>query len=192
MTSNINKTDIYLTFTLEEETFAVEVVNVREVLDYTNTTRVPRTPDFMRGVINLRGGVVPVMDMRVKFGMPRVEDTVDTCIIVMEISLDGETTVIGAVADSVNEVFEISSENVEPPPQIGTSLDTEFIKGMGKQGDNFIIMLDIDKVFSDLELEIAKEVREHAPVFAGEAHPHETIHTDVVSDGDEISGAATP
>ena len=154
MTSRINKTDTYLTFTLEEETFAVEVANVREVLDYTTITRVPRTPDFMRGVINLRGGVVPVVDMRKKFKLPDVEDTVDTCIIVVEVSLDGDTTVIGALADSVQEVFELADDQIEPPPSIGTRLDTDFIRGMGKQGDQFTIILDIDKVFSVDELSL--------------------------------------
>ena len=100
-TSTIRETATYLTFTLGEELFAVNVQNVREVLDFTAITKVPRTPDFMRGVINLRGSVVPVIDMRLKFGMSGTEATVDTCVIVMEITLDGETNVIGALADSV-------------------------------------------------------------------------------------------
>jgi len=142
----------YLTFKLDSETFALQVVNVREVLDLTDITRVPRTPGFMRGVINLRGGVVPVVDMRRKFNLPEIEDTVDTCIIVVEVNLDGDTTVIGALADSVEEVFELTDDQIEPPPSIGTRLDTDFIRGMGKQGDQFIIVLDIDKVFSVDEL----------------------------------------
>lgn len=153
----IEKAATYLTFMLGDEVFAVDVQNVREVLDYTSITKVPRTPDFMRGVINLRGSVVPVIDMRLKFGMESTEDTVDTCVIVMEISLDGETTVIGALADSVKEVFDLDPGQIEPPPRIGTRLNTEFIRGMGKNEEQFIIILDIDRVFSADELALVGE-----------------------------------
>jgi purine-binding chemotaxis protein CheW len=148
----IRKNATYLTFTLGEEVFAVDVQKVREVLDFTSITKVPRTPDFMRGVINLRGSVVPVIDMRLKFGMEGTEEAVDTCVIVMEVSLDDETTVIGALADSVKEVFDLDPEQIEPPPRIGTSLNTEFIHGMGKHNEQFIIILDINRVFSADEL----------------------------------------
>ena len=155
----IEKAATYLTFMLDGEVFAIDVQNVREVLDYTSITRVPRTPDFMRGVINLRGSVVPVIDMRLKFGMESTDDTVDTCVIVMEISLDGETTVIGALADSVKEVFDLDPAQIEPPPRIGTRLNTEFIRGMGKHEDQFIIILDIDRVFSADELVLVGEAK---------------------------------
>jgi purine-binding chemotaxis protein CheW len=154
--ANITETRTYLTFTLDEEDFAVDVINVREVLDFTNVTRVPRTPDFMKGVINLRGSVVPVVDMRIKFGLPEVEATVDTCIIVMEVNMEGDATVIGALADSVKEVFELDPNSIEPAPRIGTRLETEFISGMGKYNDDFIIILDINQVFSADELELFK------------------------------------
>jgi purine-binding chemotaxis protein CheW len=150
--TGIEKMTTYLTFTLENEIFAVDVQKVREVLDYTSITKVPRTPDFMRGVINLRGSVVPVIDMRLKFGMQQTEDTVDTCVIVMEVELDGDRTVIGALSDSVKEVFELDPSQIEPPPRIGTRLNTDFIKGMGKQDEQFIIILDIDRIFSADEL----------------------------------------
>jgi purine-binding chemotaxis protein CheW len=145
----------YLTFKLGEEMFAVDIAKVREVLDFTTVTRVPRTPEFMRGVINLRGGVVPVVDLRLKFGMSRTENTVNTCIIIVEVMVDGDTTVLGALADSVQEVIDLGPENIEPAPRIGTKLRTEFITGMGKQNDRFVIILDIDRVFSagDLALE---------------------------------------
>ena len=142
----------YLTFRLEDEVFALDITQVREVLDFTTVTKVPRTPDFMRGVINLRGSVVPVVDMRLKFGMSRTEQTVNTCIIIVEISLDGEKLVIGALADSVQEVIEIEPGHIEPPPRIGTRLNTEFIKGMGKRDEQFIIILEINKIFSSSEL----------------------------------------
>ena len=153
----ITETRTYLTFTLDEEDFAVDVSNVREVLDFTNVTKVPRTPDFMKGVINLRGSVVPVVDMRLKFGLEEADATVDTCIIVVEVDMEGEATIIGALADSVKEVFELDPNSIEPPPRIGTRLETEFISGMGKYNDDFIIILDINEVFSADELIIFKE-----------------------------------
>ena len=173
--AEITETKTYLTFTLDEEDFGVDVSNVREVLDFSNVTKVPRTPDYMKGVINLRGSVVPVVDMRIKFGLEEAEATVDTCIIVMEVEMEGEATVIGALADSVKEVFELDPNSIEPPPRIGTRLDTEFISGMGKYKDNFIIILDINEVFSAEELDLFKDAidspaaKKSKPVKSGEA-----------------------
>ena len=138
----------YITFTLDEELFAVNVAHIRAVLDLTTITRVPRAPEFLRGVINLRGSVVPVVDMRSKFDMPGTEGTVNTSIIIMEITLDEESTVIGALVDSVQEVLSLEQDHIEPPPRFGTRLSTKFIKGMIKCDDKLIIILDIDKVFS--------------------------------------------
>ncbi len=152
----IQETRQYLTFKLSEEVFGVDVAQVREILDFVKITKVPQTPDFMCGVINLRGSVVPVVDMNLKFGMSKTEKTVNTCIVVVEVNLDGNTTIIGALVDSVQEVFEIESQNIEPAPRIGTRLKTDFIKGMGKQADRFIIILDIDKVFTTEELELVQ------------------------------------
>ena len=142
----------YLTFQLGEEVFGLDVSNVREILEFTSVTKVPKTPEFMRGVINLRGSVVPVLDMRLKFGLSITEKTVNTCVVVVEVDFDGERTVIGALVDSVQEVFELEPGQIEPAPKIGIRLDTEFIKGMGKKDDAFIIILDIDKVFTSEEL----------------------------------------
>lgn len=142
----------YLTFTLGEEVFALEIASVREVLEYTSITKVPRTPEYIRGVINLRGRAVPVVDVRLKFGMPATERTVNTCIIIVEVDLEGESTVLGALSDSVKEVMDIEPENIEPAPRIGTSIKADFIKGIGKHGEDFIILLDINKVFSEEEL----------------------------------------
>ncbi|KPK02403.1 MAG: chemotaxis protein CheW [Nitrospira bacterium SG8_35_4] len=152
----------HLTFKLDEEVFAVDISKVREVLEFTSVTKVPRTPAFMRGVINLRGSVVPVVDLRLKFGMSETSRTVNTCIIIVEVSLDGELTVLGALADSVQEVFEFEPRQIEPAPKIGTRLKTEFIKGMGKRDDEFIIILDIDKVFSSEELAVVQDAGSHA------------------------------
>jgi purine-binding chemotaxis protein CheW len=150
--NSITETVQYLTFKLDEEVFALDVAKVREILEYNIVTKVPQTPDFMRGVINLRGSVVPVIDMRLKFGMSATEQTVNTCIIVVEVALEGETSVLGALADSVQEVIEMEPEQIEPAPHIGTRLNTEFIKGMGKHEGDFIMILDIDKVFSEGEI----------------------------------------
>jgi purine-binding chemotaxis protein CheW len=146
----------YLTFQLGEEVFALDVSHVREILEFTSVTKVPRTPEYMSGVINLRGSVVPVLDMRLKFGLAKTEKTVNTCIIVVEVRLEDENAIIGALVDSVQEVFELEPDQIEPAPKIGTQLKTEFIKGIGKRDDRFIILLDIDKVFSTEELATAQ------------------------------------
>lgn len=146
----------YLTFKLDEEIFGLAIGKVREVLDFTTVTRVPQTPPYMRGVINLRGSVVPVIDLNLKFGMKQTEKTVNTCIIIVEIEMEGEVTIVGALADSVQEVVELEPEHIEPAPQIGTQLNTKFIKGMGKREEVFIILLDIDKVFSYEELALVQ------------------------------------
>ena len=155
--STITETRQYLTFKLTGEVFAVDVAKVREILEFSTITKVPRTPAFMRGVINLRGSVVPVMDMRLKFGMAETEKTINTCIVVVEVESGGETLVVGALADSVQEVFELEPGQIEPAPRIGTKLDTDFILGMGKHGDQFIMILDIDRVFSGEELACLEE-----------------------------------
>ncbi len=154
----ITETRQYLTFQLAEEVFAVEVAKVREILEFTSITKVPQTPDFMRGVINLRGSVVPVMDMRLKFGLPETEKTVNTCIIVVEVNHEGDTIIIGALADSVQEVFELEPDQVEPAPRIGTKLNTDFLLGMGKHDGQFIMILDIDRTFTGDEIVTAGAV----------------------------------
>lgn len=153
----------YLTFKLEEETFALDIAKVREVLDFTRVAKVPRTPDFMRGVINLRGNVVPVVDLRLKFGMSRTEKTANTCVIITEVSLDGEVVVLGCMADSVQEVLDLEPGQIRPPPRIGTRVNTDFIRGMGKHEEQFILILDIDKVFSTSDLAIAEGARASVP-----------------------------
>ncbi len=146
----------YLTYKLGDEIYALDISKVREVLDFTSATKVPRTPDFMRGVINLRGSVVPVVDLRLKFGMKATEKTVNTCVIITEVTVDGDTTILGALADSVQEVIDLLPSDISAPPKIGTKLRTEFIRGMGKRDDKFIIILDIDKVFSSDELALVQ------------------------------------
>ena len=167
----MNKTDIteksqYLSFRLSEEYFALDVTQVREVLDMCPITRVPKTPDFMRGVINVRGSVVPVVDLRMKFGIPLTEFGVFTRIIVIELMVDSEKTIVGAIADAVHEVIELDPANIEATPSIGSRWRTEFIRGIGKQNDQFIIILDIDRIFSTDELailEVENKKQEYSP-----------------------------
>lgn len=156
MNENTIDTTQYLTFKLEDEVYATSIAQVREVLEFSKVTKVPRTPDYMRGVINLRGRVVPVLDLKLRFGMSRTEKTVSTCVIIVEVQVDGETMIIGALADSVQEVIEMDASVIEPPPKMGTRLNTDFILGMGKREEEFVIILDINKAFSGENLEAVK------------------------------------
>lgn len=165
----------YLTFQLSEEIFALDIAKVREVLEYTKVTKVPQTPEMMIGVINLRGSVVPVIDLRLKFGMGVSERTVNTCIIIIEVTIDDEVTLIGALVDSVKEVMEMNADHIEPPPKIGTQLNTEFIKGMGKQNEQFVIILNIEQIFSAAELSMVQQASSDAA--AGGDVPETTAET---------------
>lgn len=151
----LTKVTQYLTFALGEEQFAIQIAKTREILDYTTITRVPRMPEFLRGVINLRGNVVPVIDLRLKLGMSAIEKTVDTCIVIVEIEAEDELMQMGVLADSVQEVIDLDPSHISPPPKIGTKINIDFIKGMGKQDDEkFLIILDIDRVLSEDELAV--------------------------------------
>ena len=147
----------FLSFALGDEVFAVNVLQVKEILDVINITRVPQMPDYMLGVINLRGSVVPVVDLRCKFGMAKRPLNQESCIVVLEVDFDGERVVIGALTDAVREVLDLAADQIEPPPRMGMKLKSEFIRGMGKQGETFIIILDIDKIFSCDELCVMQE-----------------------------------
>ncbi|MBZ2179820.1 MAG: chemotaxis protein CheW [Acidobacteriota bacterium] len=142
----------YLTFKLGAEVFALEVKKVREVLDFTTITKIPRTPEFLRGVINLRGSVVPVVDLRLGFGLDSVEPTVNTCIIVVEVVMAQETIIVGALADAVEEVIDIDASDIQPPPRLGSAIQTDFIQGMGKRENGFLMILNIDRIFSTGEV----------------------------------------
>jgi purine-binding chemotaxis protein CheW len=159
----IAETSQYMTFKLGNELFAIGVAQVREVLEVSQITRVPTAPAYMRGVVNVRGQATPVVDLRLKFGLPAVPDTVHTRIIVMELELDGEAAVLGGVADSVHEVIELEPGSIDPPPRIAMRWRTEFIQGMGKRGDEFIIILDVNRVFSSDEIARAGEISTPAP-----------------------------
>ena len=149
------ETTLYLTLGLENELLAIEVAKVREVLDLCAITPVPRTPSFMRGVINLRGAVIPVIDLRNKFSMSHTESSIDARIVVMEINMDGNETVAGVLTDAVHDVIEMDHDKIDASPESGTRWRREFIKGIGKHEENFILLLDMDRVFSGTEMSSA-------------------------------------
>lgn len=145
----------YLSFTLADEKYAINVEKVQSVLELPTIMKLPQTPDFMRGVINLRGNVVPVIDLKLKFGLGETGKTLDTAVIVMEIQMEDEQVIVGVLSDSVQEVIEILPEHIDPAPKLGTNLHSDFIYGMGKKEEEFLIVLDIDKVFTHEELQTA-------------------------------------
>ncbi|MFW5792718.1 MAG: chemotaxis protein CheW [Bacteroidota bacterium] len=154
----------YLSFQLGDEMFAADVGKVLEILELCPITKVPRSPAYMRGVINLRGKVLPVLDTRIKFGLSATEDSVDTCIVVLDVDMDGESLHLGALVDSVDEVLELGKADIEPPPTLGSKFNPEYLHGMVKKEDVFIMVLDVDKVFSTDELIIAHETAEKKAV----------------------------
>lgn len=156
--SQIDILKSFLTFRLGEELFAANVGKVLEILEIPKITKVPRSPNYMRGVINLRGSVLPVIDTRSKFGLPQIEDTINTCIIVLSIAAEGQDITIGAICDAVQEVIEIEENQIQTPPNIGSKYKTEFIDGMVKNEDLFIMILNLDKVFSNNEASILQEI----------------------------------
>lgn len=143
-----NVVNSYLSFKLGKEYFAAHVNNVLNILELTEITEVPRAPSYMKGVINLRGTVLPVVDTRLKFGMSETEYTQDTCILVLNVVIDDEAIDVGALVDSVQEVLEINDSDILPPPSIGNKFKTEFINGVINLNDEFIMILDMNKVFS--------------------------------------------
>jgi purine-binding chemotaxis protein CheW len=156
-TENANRTQ-YLSFSLRGTEYAVGILKVKEILQYEATTRVPSTPRSVRGVINLRGQVVPVVDLAAKFGLGETEPSRLTCILIVEALLDGAPAVVGVMADSVQEVVELGAEDVEPTPAFGTQVKVDFLVGVGKIGKRFVLLLDLDRVISADEREFAREV----------------------------------
>jgi len=144
-------TNSFLTFKLGEEEFGAHVSQVLNILDMTKITDVPKSPDYMKGVINLRGTVLPVIDTRIKFSMSETEHSTNTCIIVLDLELDGEPVNIGAIVDEVVSVVDIEESQVEPPPSIGNKYKSEFITGMAKIEDRFVMLLDMQKVLNEQE-----------------------------------------
>ncbi len=141
-----NRGGKYLTFALGREGYGIAILKVREIIGYMDITAVPRTPRHVKGVINLRGQVISVMDLRTKFGMDEAQRTEETCVIVVETNNAGRKLSIGLIVDKVSEVLNIAEDAIEDAPSFGTGLDTQFILGMGKIGQSVKILLDIDKV----------------------------------------------
>jgi len=138
----------FLTFRLMDELFAIDVIKVIEILEMSKITKVPKSPGFLLGVINLRGNVLPVIDARIKFGMPKKELTLDSCIIVMSIEVDDGVVTIGALVDAVSEVIEVNQDTIQEPPSIGSRYNSEFMEGLVKINDEFVMILKIGKAFS--------------------------------------------
>lgn len=158
---NITETiQSFLSFKLGDELFAIHVMKIMEILEVPKITRVPHAPDFLKGVINLRGAVLPVIDGRIKFGMTSIEFSVNTCILVLKVTIKNDDIMVGALVDSVLEVFEIESSVIQSSPSIGTKYKADFIQGMIKENDRFIMLLNIDNVFSSNELETITESKE--------------------------------
>jgi purine-binding chemotaxis protein CheW len=142
----------YLTFKLDVEEFGIEILKVQEIIKMMNITRVPRTPAFVRGVINLRGKVIPVVDLRLKFEMDGKEETEKTCVIVVTVRRNGQEVVMGVIVDEVSEVLDVAGTSIEPAPEFGGVVDTSFILGMGKVGERVVTLMDVDRVLSGSEV----------------------------------------
>ena len=162
----LDKEGKYLTFALSNEQYGLEILKVREIIGYMEITAVPQMPAYVKGVINLRGQVIPVVDLRAKFGMATAEVTEQTCIIVVEISQANHKFDTGIVVDQVEEVLDIPGKDIEAPPQFGSSVDTSFILGMGKVNDSVKILLDIDKVLGAADLN-SLSAQSETPATAG-------------------------
>jgi len=153
----------FLTFVVGGSTFAAAIASIKEIIEYRKPTDVPMTPPFVRGVINLRGRVVPVIDLSVRFGRSPIEVAQRTCIVILEIQQEGEEHGIGVLVDAVSAVLEIGEADMEPPPNFGANLRTDFITGMGKIGEKFVIILDIEKVLSVEELAALAAISDEEP-----------------------------
>jgi purine-binding chemotaxis protein CheW len=142
----------YLTFFMDDEEFAIGILKVKEIIRYDTVTRVPSTPRWIRGVLNLRGLVVPVVDLAAKFGLRESPVTAQTCVVIVETDLNGEQTLMGVMADAVSQVLDLGPEEIGEPPPFGTRVRVDYIVGMGKVGKKFVLILDIDGVLSAAEL----------------------------------------
>lgn len=158
----------YLTFLVGKEKLAINIDELKEIIEVSNITRVPMTPDFIRGVINLRGNVVPVVDLSARLGHKKSELSKRSCIVLVEISNDDETQSIGMLVDQVNEIFEIPDSNIQPPPEFGADIRVEFIQAMGRVDDAFIILLEINKVLSVSELSQISQITNSSSKLATE------------------------
>ena len=156
----VGETKSFLSFRLAEEHFTIPVMKIMEILEVPKITKVPQSPNFLVGVINLRGAVLPVIDTRIKFGMSHIEYTINTCVLVLNIEVNDESLIVGALVDSVSEVFELHDSQIKPTPTIASRYRADYIQGMIQENDNFMMVLNIDKVFSSNDLESISESKE--------------------------------
>jgi purine-binding chemotaxis protein CheW len=163
------QTGQYLTFVLGAETFAIGIMAIKEIIEYASLTEVPMMPAYVRGVINLRGAVVPVLDLPVRFGKPASAVTKRTCIVIIEVVLGSERHVLGLVVDAVNAVLDIPASEIEPPPAFGASIRTEFIRGMVKINSKFVILLDVDHALAADEVQALTEIQQDQVQAGGQA-----------------------
>jgi purine-binding chemotaxis protein CheW len=145
----------FLTFALADELYGIEVRSIREILELQKITRIPRSEGFLLGVMNVRGKVVPVIDLRLKFGLPQTERTVDSAIVVLELSESNSDSLIGVLVDRVEQVLELDREGIQPPPRVGTTVNGQLLSGMGKHEEEFILLLRTDLLFTSEDIEIA-------------------------------------
>jgi purine-binding chemotaxis protein CheW len=170
--SALSEQSQYLGFHIAGEEYAIGILRVREILEYDTVTKVPTTPASIRGVINLRGSVVPVIDLAVKLGLPESVVTKRSCVVVVEIVLDGERTVMGLLADAVSQVIDLPAAEIEPPPPFGTRVRVECLLGMGRAGKKFVLLLDIDRLLSTDDVAVVKSAADPAtPVESVAAGP---------------------
>lgn len=149
-----NEASQYLTFILSDEEFAVPIMQVKEIIEYNDLTTVPMVPEFIAGALNLRGSIVPVINLAIKFGMTPSEISRRTCVVIMEVEVDNEQAVMGVLVDKVLQVLDITEENIDAAPTLGAQIRTDFIKGMGKLEDRFVIILAINKILSAEEIAV--------------------------------------
>jgi purine-binding chemotaxis protein CheW len=176
----------YLTFLIAGEEYAVSLLKVKEIIEYDTITTVPKTPEWVRGVINLRGSVVPVVDLAVKFRQPTSEIGKLTCIVITEVECEGEATVMGIMADAVSQVVDLKAEEIEPPPTFGTRVKTDYMLGMARAGKKFCLILDTDKVLSTgelLDLNTSVETTETEPAAEIIAAPVDEVAAELPAEG---------
>lgn len=169
-----------LTFALASEIYAIDVGRTREVVEFTHITPIPKTPPWIRGVLNLRGSVVPVLDLKQKLAMGPTEQSRDACVLILEIALEGERTLVGVLADSVREVLELDATEIDPPPNFGARLSTDYIRGVGRRNGELFVVLDVERIFLVDELTLAQTSVQSPPTLDVENSSNDTTEpTDV-------------
>ncbi len=178
MTNTLESTEQtqFLTFLLGEESYAISILRVREIIEYDTVTRVPNMPASIRGVINLRGAVVPVVDLGLRFSLRESQVTKRTCVIIVEVDASGERVVMGVMADAVSQVIDLPPADIEAPPAFGTRVRVDFLQGLGKIGKKFVLILDLDRALSNVELLAAVEASSSVPLPESQPPAHAAVN----------------